>query len=319
MNHDLQCSGKVVMLTGATGTIGEAVAGKLARMGAKLRLVCLNRNKADRHVAEQAVARLIHESSNRDIRALYADLSSLKDIRRMVDRYQSEMDEPLHVLINNAGLFGLNRRILSVDGYELTLAVNFVAPFFLTLLLMDRMQASGSARIINVVSEEYRVISDFDKAMSNYNAEFGFSWKQYAFSKLALIHFTRELASKMNGSPVTVNAMHPGAVPGNMWKGLPPLLQMRVSLMRWLLPILAPRQILTPEESAKTHIFLAAAPEMEGISGRYYFREREIPFNAIAANDRYARESWRLGVKLSGLDWSGSPISPEFSAVNHQQ
>lgn len=295
-------SDKVILLTGARGTIGTAVAADMAKLGARLRLVYSTGREGYQKSAEEAVESLIRVSGNRDIKALYCDLGSLQDIRRMAGEFL-DSGEPLHVLINNAGLFGLGKRILNADGHEMMLAVNYLAPFALTLLLLDRMKKSAPARIINVASDEYVTISNYEKYAADYNAELKYDWHQYGFSKLALIHFTRVLSQRLSCTAVSVNAMHPGSVPGNMWKGLPFLLQLRVYLVQWLMPLLAPRLLLTPEESSKTYLRLALSPDLEGMTGKYFFREQESPLKPIALNDEYANTSWQLGVRLTGLDY----------------
>src|SRR5437016_4700107 len=192
---------KVVLVTGANSGIGRAASLALAKMGATIVMVARNKERG-----EAARSEIIKESQSNSVDLLLADLSSLESVRQLATEFQRKYSK-LHVLINNAGLFN-QRRHVTMDGYEDTFTTNYLAPFLLTNLQLDLLKASAPSRIINVSSVgHYNGHINFDDL--NLGKEYG-GWKAYGQSKLALVLFTHELAKKLQGTGVTVNACPPG-------------------------------------------------------------------------------------------------------------
>lgn len=203
----------------------------------------------------------------------------------------------LDVLINNAGAYFLNR-LESADGYEMTLALNYLSPFLLTHLLLPSLEASESARIVNVSSGAHaRGMIDFDDLQSE-NEYVGFD--AYAQSKLALILFTYELAKRLEGTSITVNALHPGQVATRFGRNN--------GLIRFYVRRLVKRHELTPEEGARTSIYLAASPEVEGVTGRYYFRSQPVRSSESSHDPALAARLWAVSTELTGLDASAEAM-----------
>src|SRR5437899_9324850 len=177
-------------------------------MGARLVIVARDKQKG-----ENAMSEIRSDRGNNSIELLLADLSSLQSVRELAQQFQAKYSK-LHVLINNAGLFN-QRRHVTPDGYEATFAINYLAPFLLTNLLLDELRSSTPSRIVNVSSVgHYDGHINFDDI--NMEKNYG-GWKAYQQSKLALVLFTRELAKKLQGTGVTVNSVHPGTVATNIW------------------------------------------------------------------------------------------------------
>ena len=248
--------GKVCLVTGATNGIGLVTARELARRGAQVVLV--GRNLAR---CEAAVAQIRERSGNQQVEALLADLASQQQVRELARQFRDRFPR-LDVLVNNAGGMWL-RRETTVDGLEITVAVNHLAYFLLTHLLLDNLKASVPSRIVNVASGAHRKAAlDFDDLM----AEQGYNgWRQYCRSKLMNLLFTYELARRLQGTGVTANALHPGWVAtgfggNNGWRG-------RV----W--QFVARCFALNAEEGARTIVYLASAPKVAGVSGGYFVRE----------------------------------------------
>lgn len=274
--------GKVCVITGASSGIGRATALGLARAGATVVLVCRNRERA-----EATRAAITTATGNSRVEIALADLSVQAEIRRLahelIVRYPS-----IHVLINNAGV--LNRsRMTTVDGIESVFAVNHLAYFLLTQLLLERLAASAPARIINVASGAHQWgsldINDLQNERS-YRA-----LRVYGQSKLCNILFTRALAQRIVGTGVTVNAMHPGGVAtglggNNGW---------------WAKAIAAVLKpfIRTAEQGADTVVYLATAPEVEGVSGKYFIERREAQPSLAALDDETAKRLWQASVELT--------------------
>lgn len=276
-------NGKTVLITGATSGIGKITAHALALQGAKLYLVCRDRGRGEETAAE------IAKASGNDVRLLVADLSSQADIRRAAAEFLAT-ESPLHVLINNAGVVNLQRTV-TPDGVETVFAVNHLAYFLFTLLLLERLQESAPARIVNVASDAHRFGKlDFD----DLGCEQGYRWMRvYGQSKLANILFTRELARRLAGTRVTVNCLHPGAVATGLGKN-------NGWLARGITGLLKPF-FRTPEQGARTTIFLASSPEVESVTGKYFVDSRERHPSAAAQNDDDARRLWRVSAQMSGL------------------
>ncbi len=283
MEQDLNLSGKVCMVTGATSGIGEATASQLASLGGCVVFVGRDPKKC------ALVAERIKENThNPSVDFLVADLSSQKDIRRIVEEFKSRFSR-LHVLINNVGaiFFSLKK---SVDGIEMTFALNHLSPFLLTNLLLDTIIASAPARIINITSAKH------GEAVMNFrDLEYqkGYSGtKAYSQSKLANVLFTFELARRLKGQGVTVNAIHPGYTESNLGKNNAGILRPIVSLLRM--------GGLTPQEAAKYVVHLAASQEVAGITGNYYYKGKAA--TSIASYDQEAAPLlWEVSAAKLGL------------------
>jgi len=274
----------VVLITGATSGIGFATAKALA--GAGERVVIVSRDAQRGEIARAAISR---ETGSSQLDVMQADLASLDSIRALAQRFQATHGS-LDVLINNAGVFEPHRR-LSADGIEMTFAVNVVAPFLLTELLLERLRQSAPSRIVNVCSAMHASASlDIDDLQFE-GRRYGMT-RAYGQSKLALLMVTKELARRLQGTEVTVNAVHPGFVASNLGKlGGPVGLSWR--LMRPLM--------ISPEEGAKTSVYLALSPEVEGVSGGYFAKQSKAPSNPIADDPGLARELWGILETLVGL------------------
>src|SRR6266851_4746582 len=240
---------RVVLVTGANSGIGKAASLALAKMGATVVMVARNKERG-----EAARSEIIRESQNGSVDLLLADLSSLESVRQLATEFRKKYSE-LHVLINNAGLFN-QRRHVTMDGYEDTFATNYLAPFLLTNLQLDLPKASAPSRIINVSSAgHYNGHINFDDL--NLEKDYG-GWKAYGQSKLALVLFTHELAKKLQGTGVTVNAVHPGTVATNIWsRPMGPL--------GFIMTV--PKLFMTsPKKGAETVVYLASSPEAQKTS-----------------------------------------------------
>jgi NAD(P)-dependent dehydrogenase (short-subunit alcohol dehydrogenase family) len=275
---------KVCLVTGATAGIGEVTALALAKQGATVVIVSRNQQRC-----EETVRRIRQESNNPAVDYLVADLSSQADIRRVASQYQDRYNR-LDVLVNNAGGF-FSRRQESLDGIELTWALNHLNYFMLTQLLLDTILASAPARVINVSSNAHlggQINFDDLQARRGY-----FGWRVYAQSKLANVLHAYELARRLDGSRVTVNALHPGFVAtrfaGN--NGL---------LYRFGLKV-AHLFALTPEQGARTNIYLASSEQVQGVTGKYYVAEKPASSAPISYDEQVARRLWDVSAEMVGL------------------
>jgi retinol dehydrogenase 12 len=276
--------GRICLVTGATSGIGRVTTQALARQGATV--IVVGRN-AERTAA--TVKQLSQETGNPAIEGLVADLSAQAQVRRLAQEFRERYDR-LDVLVNNAGAL-FTARQLSPDGIEMTLALNHLGYFLLTHLLLDTLRASVPARIVNVSSEAHRRGRiEFDDLQGQ--RRYG-GWRAYAQSKLANLFFTYELARHLEGSGVTVNALHPGFVAtrfGNNNEGL-------ASLAFRLLKLVA----LSPQDGAQTIIYLAAATEVGGVSGKYYVKQKAVPSSPTSYDRQAAQRLWQMSGKLSGV------------------
>ena len=275
---------KVVLVTGANSGIGKAASLALAKMGATIVMVARSKERG-----EAARSEIIRKSQNNAVDLLLADLSSLKSVRILASEFQKKYSQ-LHVLINNAGLFNQRRRV-SADGYENTFATNYLAPFLLTNLQLDLLKASAPSQIINVSSVgHYNGHINFDDlTLEN---DYG-GWKAYGQSKLALVLFTHELAKKLQGTGVTVNAVHPGTVATNIWsRPLGP-----VGFIMAL-----PKMFMTsPEQGAETIVYLASSPDAKGLNGEYVEKRKVKKSSDESYDEEIAQRLWDVSAKLTRL------------------
>jgi NAD(P)-dependent dehydrogenase (short-subunit alcohol dehydrogenase family) len=275
-------NGKVCVVTGATSGIGKAAAAALARQGAQVVLVGRDRGRAEATAAEMGAASTVPPKVE------IADLTSMDQVRALAGRLASL--ERIDVLINNAGLV-LGERRVTEDGFEHVFAVNHLAPFLLTNLLLPKLTGSALARVVTVTSDAHSAASlDLDDP----SLEHGWnSWRSYANSKLANILFTRELARRLDGTGVTANCAHPGVVRTGFGRESRPLLRFGLTLAR---PFL-----LSPERGADTIVYLASSPDVAGETGGYYVKRQRREPSAAARDDAAARKLWDISEKLTGL------------------
>ncbi len=275
-------SGEVCVVTGATSGIGQATAVALARRGAQVVLVGRDRGRSAAAAAEVAAA------GGPAPRLEIADLASMAQVRALADRLGAL--ERIDVLVNNAGLMAGQRRV-TADGYDEVLAVNHLAPFLLTNLLLGKLAAAGPARVITVTSDAHSAARlDLDDLQLESRWE---PWRAYANSKLANILFTRELARRIAGGAVTANCAHPGLVRTRF--GREARLPMRVGVT------LARPFMLSPQRGAATIIYLATSPQVAGATGGYYVKSQLREPAPAARDDAAARRLWQLSEQLTGL------------------
>lgn len=283
MSQPWTVEGKVCVVTGGNSGIGLHTAIGLARQGARVAIVSRSREKGE---AAQAAAR----AAGVELELVVGDLGSLQSTRALADELLARY-ERLHVLVNNAGLW-MTERQLTPDGLETTFAVNHLAPFLLTHLLLPRLQESAPARIVNVASAAHQ---RGRLRWDDLQAERGFGKVQaYCDSKLCNVLFTRELARRLEGTGVTANSLHPGVVNTNLSSN-------STGVIRWGWDLLAPLFFTSPEKGARTSLHVACAPELEGVSGRYFASSREVTPARAAQDDAAARRLWEVSEELAGL------------------
>ncbi|RRR70471.1 MAG: SDR family oxidoreductase [Candidatus Viridilinea halotolerans] len=276
-------NGKVCLITGATSGIGQVTALELARMGATVVLLVRNRQRGE--AVQQSITA---QTGNANVEVLVADFTALESVRAAAEQFLSRYQR-LDVLVNNAGLY-VSTRQLSADGCELTFAVNHLAPFLLTNLLLECMQASGAARIVNVSSGAHMAGSN---KFNDLRAERGYNaFRAYADSKLANVLFTYELARRLEGQDVTANCLHPGAVRTNFGAGATGIFGVFFNLAR---PFM-----LSPEQGAQTSIYLASSPEVAGISGKYFSNCRAQTSSPNSYDHTAQSRLWSLSEQLCG-------------------
>jgi NAD(P)-dependent dehydrogenase (short-subunit alcohol dehydrogenase family) len=274
---------KLILITGATAGIGEAAAYALAAQGHELILVGRNPAKTEK-VAEQVRAR----TGNQMIHALVADFADLEQVRSLATQVKQRFP-PLDVLINNAGAVFL-RRYTTKYGVEKTFLVNHLASFLLTNLLLGHL--SEHARIVNVSSGSH-LSGELDPTDLTMHRSY-FVLSAYARSKLANVLFTYELARRLEGRGITVNALHPGRVGTDIFKANLPILG---PLLKWLVA----RVSLTPEEGADNTIFLASSAQVEGITGKYFVKRDAVPSSPLSYDKDLAKRLWEVSEKLTAI------------------
>lgn len=276
--------GKTVIVTGATGGIGRATAHGLALMGAHVVIV----GRDPQRTKEAAEA--IREATGGKVDAFVADLSSQAQVRRLADELLTALPR-IDVLINNAGGYW-NTRHTTEDGIEHTLALNHLAPFLLTNLLLERLQLSGSARVITVSSNAQGMGRiNFDDLQGKHSYSGAAAYNQ---SKLANLLFTFELARRLEDTSVTANALHPGFVSTGFGAEDPGRAQ------RLLVPLLRPF-MLTTDQGAATTIHLASAPELTDVSGRFFARRKPRRSSNASYDQASAAQLWQVSADMTGL------------------
>ena len=275
--------GKTCLVTGANAGIGKEAALGLARLGATVVLLCRSETRGG-----AALAEIERRSGNRALHLLIADLASQREIRRVAAEYL-ERFERLDVLVNNAAVLAWRERRLSEDGLELTFAVNHLAPFLLTALLLDRLRASAPSRIVTVASGAHRRQAlDFEDLQNERDYS---PFDAYSRSKLANVYFTYELARRLEGTGVTANCLHPGVVSTALFRDMKWWQRIAIWLGR---PFL-----LTPARGADTAIHLAASADVAGVTGRYFEKREEVRSSPVSYDAALARRLWEASEALT--------------------
>lgn len=274
--------GKVALITGATSGIGRVTAKTLAVMGAKV--VVLGRD-ADK--GKDLEAEIHSTTGKKDMEFILCDLSSLDSVKKAALEFLSHHDR-LDVLLDNAG--GINgKRKVTVDGFEYTLGVNHLAHFVLTNLLMDRLKASAPSRIVVTSSSAHAMgHMDFDDLMAERKYKF---LKVYGQSKLANALFTFELARRLQSTGVTANCFHPGAIRSNFVNGIGGA----ASVMAPVVGVF----MHSPKKGAETQIYLASSPEVEGVTGKYFFKKVVKQSSAESTDGDVAKKLWKVSEELT--------------------
>ena len=276
--------GKIVLITGGTSGIGKAAATALAAMGAEVTVTGRNRERG-----EAALREIRRGSGSEQVSLMLANLAVQAEVRKLAEEFKERHDR-LDVLVNNAGLIQ-SRRTETPDGIELTLAVNHLAPFLLTNLLLELLKESAPSRIITVSSEARRNAEiDFDDLLSERRY---LAFPVYGMTKLANILFTYELAERLEGTGVVANCLHPGGVNTNFGDNnrSPGIL-----LFRAFKPFMR-----SPEQGADTIIYLATSPEAEGMSGKY-LTDREEVSPAQPRDEALQKRLWEVSEELTNLE-----------------
>ena len=281
----LDLSGKNVLVTGPTSGIGRGTALALAEAGAKLILVARNPNKCEQ------VAKQIMDAGGEAPLSIIADLSLLSEVERAANEFLAT-GLPLHILINNAGLVNQRRKLTS-EGLELTMAVNYFAPFALTLRLLPSLKRAPGARILNITSNSYAIGRlNFDDLTFK---RFFWPMGPYSASKLGNIYFTRELARRLEGGDITVNAVHPGLIFTNLGIGNNPGLAQKVLGAIWS------KFSLDESEGHRSPVYAATAPELEGVTGQYIADCRVSELKPIALKEAPAKRLWEVSEATTGV------------------
>jgi NAD(P)-dependent dehydrogenase (short-subunit alcohol dehydrogenase family) len=281
----LPMANKVVLITGGTGGIGKATAIGLARLGARIGIT-----GRDRARAEQAAADIRTASGNPAVDAFAADMTSQAEVRRLAVAVLAAYPR-LDVLVNNVGGFWAHRH-LTADGLERTFALNYLAPFLLTSLLLDRLTSSAPARVVTVSSGAQamgRIAFDDLQGTRNYSGQ-----RAYSQSKLASVMFTNELARRLAGTGVTANCLHPGVVRTNF--GSEDQARFFAVISRVTLPLLK-----TPAQGAQTAIYLASSPDMDGITGQFFANRKLKTANKAAYDTDLTARLWQVSADLGGM------------------
>lgn len=281
---DFAMKDKVVVITGATSGIGEVAADRLAQKGARIVFVARDRARGEEmqkhlHAVAGHATHTVH----------YADLSGLSEQKRVAKEI-ADSEPQIDVLINNAGAIFTSREV-TADGLEKTFAVNHMAYFVMTNILLDRIKATPGARIVSTASTAHRFGKlDFNDLQSEkrYSA-----FSVYGVSKLCNILFTRELARRLAGTGVTANCLHPGGVNTRFGDA-------NGGLMGFLFK-LGKNFMISPEQGAQTIIYLASSPDVEGKTGGYYDKCKLAVPSKAAQSDADAKRLWDVSAKIAGL------------------
>lgn len=279
----MDISNKVCLITGASGGIGKVTALEIAKRGLQVVIVSSNEERC-----AVAADKIRSKTGNPAVDFLVADLSSQAGVRDLAQRFRNKYSR-LDVLINNVGGFYM-KRMETVDGIELTWALNHLAYFLLTDLLLDMLTVNAPARIINVSSNaHFGGGINFDDLQGK---RFYIGWLAYAQSKLANVLFTFELARRLDGSGVTANVLHPGFVATGFGLNNSGVVGAIVRLLY--------RFGISPQEGAQTSIYLATSPEVEGVSGEYFVKSKATQAAKRAYDETVAKRLWEVSEEMTG-------------------
>jgi NAD(P)-dependent dehydrogenase (short-subunit alcohol dehydrogenase family) len=266
-----ELSGRTVLVTGGNTGIGLATARELARRGARVFIACRSAGKGE------AAAAAIRANTAADVALLHLDLASLASVRDCARQFL-DLGEPLHVLVNNAGVAG--RRGRTADGFELTFGTNHLGHFALTAGLLERLRASAPARVVTVASDSHYQAPGIDFEALRQPARSLTGLPEYAVSKLCNVLFSAELGRRLAGTGVTTYALHPGVVASDIWRRVP-----------WPIRPLITARMLSTDQGAATSVWCATAAELAGSSGRYY-QERSERRPSKIVTEQLAAELW---------------------------
>ncbi len=281
---------KIVLVTGGNSGIGLVTVTELAKFGATTILVARDRSKG-----QVALEQAKRESGSANIHLMLADLSLQVDVRNLALEVQSKFPK-LDVLVNNAALVPAVRQV-TAEGMEVQLAVNHLAPFLLTNLLLEHLKRSDQGRVVTVSSVAHTngkanfadIQSEHEYDRPNSPAK---GWQTYCNTKLFNILFSSELARRLEGTRVTSNALHPGVIGSNLWRTMP-------GPMRFLANLF----MIKAERGARTSIYLSSSPEVTTVTGKYFFDNcNQVEPSAIAKDVVLQKELWAISEKLVGLN-----------------
>ena len=280
---DISLKGKTILVTGATNGIGLVTACELARMGAQVTIVSRNVEKC------AAVAEAHKTETCNPVEFIGADLSTLAGIMQAAAGFK-QRHKQLHVLVNNAGGY-FNKRLITPDDFEMTFALNHLNYFLLTDLLLDLLKASAPARVVNVASGIHMAAKlDFDNLQGERHYA---GYRAYGQSKLANVLFTYELARRLEGSGITVNALHPGYVDSGFALNNGFFFRVFAKLSARLFG-------RSPEVGAQTSIYLASSPAVEGVTGKYFADCQPVKSSPLSYDEQLAKRLWQVSQELTG-------------------
>ncbi len=284
--------GKRVLITGATNGLGKQAALELAKMGAEI--VIVGRDEIKTRKVTVDIKRL---SGNSKVDLLVADLSSMDEVRRVASEYGDKYQR-LDVLLNNAGA-SFSTYQTSVDGYEMTFALNHFSYYLLTNLLLETIMLTGrehgEARIVNVSSSAHKSAGSEGLRLEDIRDKSRFrAFRVYAGSKLANLLFSYELARRLEGTEIMVNAVHPGLVNTGFGDNMTGIIRPVFKLMKTL----AGR---TPQKGAETLVYLASSPEVAGISGKYWFDKKQLRSSDISYDRDQQKALWDFSAEATGV------------------
>ncbi|PZR99363.1 MAG: short-chain dehydrogenase [Chloroflexi bacterium] len=283
--------GKICMVTGANQGIGRETVAGLARLGTTVIAVA-----RDSVRGEAAVEGIRAETGSHDVHLMLADLSSQAAVRDLARDFMQRYDR-LHVLVNNAGAINTQYGT-TIDGIETTFAVNHLAYFLLTNLLLPVLGASAPSRIVNVSSDAHRG-GEIRFADLGRKSEYR-GYQAYSQSKLANVLFTYELARRLENTSVTANCLHPGVVATGFGRN-------NSGFLRWGMRLTRPF-LTKPARGAETSIYLASSPEMEGVTGEYFYKCQQTPSDPASYDEDLAGYLWDISVRMTGLAGSADDV-----------
>ncbi|XP_055495348.1 retinol dehydrogenase 13-like isoform X1 [Leucoraja erinacea] len=284
-------SGKTIIITGANTGIGKESARELARRGGRIIMACRNMEKC-----EAAAQEIRGETLNHHVYARHLDLASLKSVREFAKKVTEE-EENINILINNAAIMRCPHW-QTEDGFEMQFGVNHLGHFLLTNLLLEKLKNCGKSRIINVSSLAH-VVGEIDFDDLNWEKRKYNTKAAYCQSKLANVLFTKELAKRLVGSDVTVNAVHPGVTNTELGRHTG---MYKSSFSSTVLGPLFFLLVKSPKQGAQPSVYLSVAEELEGVSGKYFDTMKQKDPAPQAADEKTSRQLWETSARLVGLE-----------------